>query len=62
MLDRQGGACAICLQVRTETLHVDHCHATGAVRGLLCGACNRALGLLNDDPGLIRRAADYLDG
>ena len=45
----------------TEKLAVDHCHATGAVRKLLCHNCNRALGLLQDQPELMRKAAAYVE-
>lgn len=45
----------------SERLVVDHCHNTGLVRGLLCHNCNRALGLLKDDPALMRRLADYVE-
>ena len=55
MLDDQGGVCAACFQVETHrnqfgvvSLAVDHDHFSGKVRGLLCGRCNRALGLLGD--------------
>ena len=41
-------------------LAVDHCHETGDVRGLLCAACNTALGLLKDDPDRIVKLLDYL--
>lgn len=60
----QGGQCAICGGPglgRFGTLHVDHCHTTGAVRGLLCDNCNMALGQFKDAPALLRRAADYLE-
>jgi len=60
MFDNQGGKCAICKQVSAETLHVDHCHATGKVRGLLCMKCNTAIGKFNDDLTLIQSARDYV--
>lgn len=59
MRDAQGGLCAICLTASAE--HVDHHHATGAVRGMLCFSCNAALGHFRDEPEVLRRAADYLE-
>lgn len=61
LLDSQGGVCAICHTHRGETLHVDHDHQTGAVRGLLCRLCNTAIGKFNDDPSRLRAAAAYLE-
>ena len=55
----QQGRCAICRKV--EPLEVDHSHQTDKVRGLLCGRCNRAVGLFKDDPGAMRAAATYLE-
>jgi recombination endonuclease VII len=52
--------CAICSG--RHRLSVDHCHKTDEVRGYLCGYCNPALGSFKDDPKLLRRAADYLEG
>lgn len=64
MLDAQGGCCALCpataADERGHRLHVDHDHATGAVRGLLCGSCNRGIGYFGDDPVRLLKAADYL--
>lgn len=58
LVERAGGRCAVCQ--REASLQVDHCHATGAVRGLLCGPCNKALGLLRDDVASLRAAIAYL--
>lgn len=42
-------------------LCIDHCHETSVFRGVLCYSCNVALGLLKDDPELLRRAASYIE-
>lgn len=54
----QGHRCAICNGAKK--LQVDHDHATGKVRGLLCGTCNRALGMLHDDIPAVEGAVAYL--
>ena len=64
MLEEQEGRCGICemaVEEHTGHFHVDHCHDTGAVRGLLCVMCNRALGILGDTSEGVRRALRYLD-
>lgn len=43
-----------------KVLHFDHDHITGAFRGWLCSTCNMALGLMQDNPLLLERAADYI--
>jgi hypothetical protein len=55
----QDGKCAICGDV--ELLHVDHCHASGKVRGLICFRCNTLLGNAKDDPDILRAAIAYLE-
>ena len=55
----QEGRCAICL-LNFDTLHVDHNHCTGSVRGLLCRHCNMALGVFKDDTKRLLRAVSYL--
>ena len=60
----QNGVCAICERARglKKKLSVDHCHATGMVRGLLCQKCNRdILGHLRDDVAAFYRAINYLE-
>jgi len=51
--------CQVCFA--QETIHVDHNHKTGIVRGFLCGGCNRALGILKENPIRIRQLADYIE-
>ena len=61
--DVQKGVCAICHRPNVtdkQALNVDHCHKTLKVRGLLCANCNRGLGLFQDNPMLMERAATYL--
>lgn len=61
----QGGSCALCRKPPERKgrrpLHVDHCHDTGVVRGLLCRSCNVGLGHFKDSPSLLRAAAAYLE-
>lgn len=55
---KQNNCCAICLD---ETdLHIDHDHTTGQIRGLLCGSCNKGIGLLKDDINNLENAIIYL--
>jgi hypothetical protein len=64
LLEAQDGRCAICRQKPSlkRRLAVDHDHATGRVRGLLCYYCNRTrLGRGREDAEVHRRCADYLE-
>ncbi len=69
LLEAQGGLCAICRGPETyrtrdgasvRPLGVDHDHATGVVRGLLCHWCNLAIGHFHDNPAAMRAAISYL--
>lgn len=62
LLAAQGGVCALCGSTQGRRLVVDHCHETGRVRGLLCTACNGALGKLGDTPEALLRVVAYLRG
>lgn len=71
MFDKQEGKCPICSstldpgvgtrQKRKGYAHIDHCHKTGKIRGLLCHMCNSGLGLFLDEPDRLRKAIEYLE-
>jgi hypothetical protein len=65
LLLSQNGKCAICETPKcryNRRFAVDHDHNTGQIRGLLCGQCNTAIGLLQSDsnPAVIEKAVTYL--
>lgn len=63
MLIAQDYKCYICCKSDSEldrSLAVDHCHATGKVRGLLCGNCNRFLGQIQDRVDIAKKLLEYL--
>jgi hypothetical protein len=61
MLENQNNCCAICKKESDIKLSVDHCHQSGAVRGLLCKKCNLGLGYFKDDTTTIKEAIKYLN-
>ena len=60
MLADQNFCCAVCKDPLGKIRHIDHCHSTGAVRGILCHGCNVGIGHFRNDPNYLRAAADYL--
>ena len=67
LYDNQNGRCAICdkhfdisLISKRNGLHIDHCHKTGRVRGLLCSNCNTSIGKFNDNIEVLQNAIQYL--
>jgi hypothetical protein len=65
LIASQNCQCVICgcdLKTLPERrIHIDHCHATGKVRGVLCGHCNHLLGQAKDSPEVLRKAAAYIE-
>lgn len=59
-INRQDGKCAIC-EARLSKPHLDHCHQTGYVRGVLCPNCNVGIGHFRDNPELLHKAVAYLE-
>ena len=65
-MQQQGNACATCSRPfdwddKQTKPHIDHCHSSGKVRGILCNRCNTVLGLVADDSPLLSRLAGYLE-
>lgn len=60
LLASQSGKCAVCESLLIRP-HVDHCHYTKNIRGLLCPGCNVGIGHLKNDPEICRKAALYLE-
>jgi len=61
LLEKQGGRCALCNEPFGRRVYIDHDHVTGVVRGLLHLKCNVGLGHFQDNPALLRAAAEYLE-
>jgi hypothetical protein len=64
MLQLQNHCCAICMSPTPKgrgTFHVDHCHETGKIRGILCHDCNTGIGKLGDSLESVKKAVSYLE-
>jgi hypothetical protein len=62
MLEACDYSCQICGVKSEKSLHIDHDHSRpdAPPRGILCAACNHAIGLFRDDPEILARAIEYL--
>lgn len=62
LISKQKGKCAICREILNQDrfTHIDHCHKTDAVRGLLCHNCNQGLGHFKDNLQILSKAIRYL--
>jgi hypothetical protein len=62
MYEQQEECCAICKKhIELDNSAIDHNHATGEFRGVLCKQCNRALGMFGDSISTLRNAVEYLE-
>lgn len=68
LLEAQNNCCAICKKElsfsavdKSDKPHIDHCHITGIVRGILCLQCNTGIGMFGDSSNLLSEAKSYLD-
>lgn len=63
MLVDQNNMCKICGNKfkSTKDTHIDHCHNSNVVRGILCNSCNMALGQFNDNTDIMDKAIKYLE-
>mgnify|MGYP003625557836 CR=1 FL=1 len=65
MLSDQNNSCKVCnikfnINIKMITPHVDHCHTTGKIRGLLCMNCNTSLGFLKEDTKIMQKLIEYV--
>ena len=63
ILTKQDNKCDLCRAVlcNNKNTHVDHCHKTGRVRGILCNRCNMGIGLFDEDVEKLKAAIAYLE-
>lgn len=61
--DYKCGICNITLNLNVKcnkNTHIDHCHTTGKVRGLLCSKCNTGIGMFKENIITLKRAIRYI--
>lgn len=59
LIKQKALGCEVCGS--TQYPHLDHCHMSGNIRGILCRGCNVTLGQVSDNPKTLRALADYLE-
>ena len=64
LIEKQNHKCAICSEpiLKDNQAHLDHCHKTNRIRGVLCNGCNTGIGLLKDSIVNLESAIKYLKG
>ena len=60
MIVSQNNSCGICFEIFSQTPHVDHCHSSGKVRGLLCRKCNTGIGYFKENVDIFESARNYI--
>ena len=61
LIKKQNNKCKICNNIFDKAPHVDHCHTTGKIRGMLCKNCNLGIGNLQDSVDVLQNAINYLN-
>jgi len=63
LLKNQNNKCAICNKILDNSLytHLDHCHKSNIIRGILCNNCNHGLGKFKDSIQILKSAIKYLE-
>lgn len=59
LLEKQNNECLIC-QEKNKRFHLDHCHKTGKIRGILCAQCNTGIGLFKENVEYLTNAIRYI--
>jgi len=61
--EEQGYCCEVCKSKDSgkQDFHLDHSHKTGEIRGILCGRCNKVLGMVEENIEILERLKTYLE-
>jgi hypothetical protein len=65
LIKNQGNKCGICkkefIGKKPYVPYIDHSHKTGKIRGLLCGKCNFAIGMLKESESIMKNAIKWIE-